>query len=448
MEGAWYYQSALAIGERVAKGNITAYELTRNMLARIDELNGTLHCYRSVFAEQAINDAIRLDKELAQGQRRSLIHGVPVAVKDVFAIAGEVLGAGTSVLMRQPAQKNDAVVIERLRSAGAIILGSLSLTEGALASYHPSTVAPVNPWNQDRWSGVSSSGSGVAVSAGLCFAALGTDTGGSIRFPSAVNGVVGIKPSYGLVSTEGCFPLSPSMDHIGALTRTVADADLLLAIISGENTSLTKTPVNLEGVRIGIDKRFCCAETTPEIVTPILEALDIFVSAGADVIDISMPAWDKVEETWFPLCAAEALQVHSPWFPEQRDLYGVEFAQTLDRASTLPSGLIEQFKQYGREFTEAISEVFNRVELVFCPTFGIPVPPNVRDPEQEFPTMMRFTAPFDISGNPTLSIPCGFSKDGMPVSLQLVAGHLNEKKLMEAGMVYQARTNWHAYHPL
>ena len=446
---AWHWQTASEVGRAIASGELSSVSVPEHMLERIGRYDSKYHCYQTVLAEDARATALRCDNERQAGQPRGPLHGVPIALKDLFAVAGAPRGAGGRVQKMLGSQVEDAEVVRRLRDAGVVILGTLSMTEGALSSYHPDITPPVNPWQANRWSGVSSSGSGVAVAAGLCFAALGTDTGGSIRFPAAVNGVVGMKPSYGRVPDQGCFPLAPSMDHIGPLTRSVEDAAHLLQILIGDEAlvDMEENTPTTETLKVGIDRRFICDGCDANIVNPILQQLEVFTAEGAELVEIDMPPWETLEQYWMPMCAAEALEVHRPWFPEQREEYGSEFSEVLDRAATVPAELLSQAKAARAPFRAALERVFQKVDVVVCPSLGIAVPASQGKAEDAFPGMMRFTAPFNASGHPTLSLPCGFSDDGMPLSLQLLGALNQDSVLLWVGQVFQSRSQWHCVHP-
>ncbi|HIM46785.1 MAG TPA: Asp-tRNA(Asn)/Glu-tRNA(Gln) amidotransferase GatCAB subunit A, partial [Alphaproteobacteria bacterium] len=262
-----HYLSLVDAGKKIAGGEISSAELTAAMLARIEKLNGSLHAYVTVLGESALAEAAEADAELARGETRGPLHGVPVAVKDLMAMTGVRTSAGMPIL-KDRITDHDATVVTRLRAAGAVILGKLELTEGAYAAHHPDVTDPVNPWNADYWPGVSSSGSGVATAGGLCFGSLGTDTGGSIRFPSLACGVVGLKPTWGRVSRHGVFPLSETLDHIGPMTRHVGDAAAMLGALAGvddqDPTSLNANVPDylggladgVRGVKIGVDEQF------------------------------------------------------------------------------------------------------------------------------------------------------------------------------------------------
>src|SRR6516162_1719428 len=237
-----HYSSLRDVARRIQSREISPVELTTRMLDRIAAVDGKLKSYATVMREQALEAAKRTEEEIQRGRYQGPLHGVPIAVKDLCYTKGVRTMAGTSIYAGF-LPDHDATVVTKLSQAGAVLLGKLNLTEGAMGGYNPARDVPVNPWGEDLWPGASSSGSGVATAAGLCYGSIGTDTGGSIRFPSAANGIVGLKPTYGRVSRYGVFPLAESLDHVGPMTRSVADAALVLSIIAGrdemDDTSLS-----------------------------------------------------------------------------------------------------------------------------------------------------------------------------------------------------------------
>ena len=280
MDMPLHWLAAHELADALRGGRVGSLEATEHCLDRIQQLDGRLHSFVHVFADEARAAAQRADAELKRGDARGPLHGVPIAVKDLVAVKGVPTAAGTRVLRDRIAEE-DACIVSRLHAAGAVILGTLNMTEGAYAAHHPDVEIPRNPWNAERWPGVSSSGSGVATSAGLCYGALGTDTGGSIRFPSAVNGLVGLKPTYGRVPRHGVFPLAESLDHVGPITRSVRDAAHLLTAIAGfdprDETSLQEPPPDPEPALaaapvpyVVLDAAFC-----PVVVPPAGAAIGL-----------------------------------------------------------------------------------------------------------------------------------------------------------------------------
>src|SRR5580704_5813025 len=296
------------LASALRKREVTSVEATRAVLDRIHRLNPTLRAYLTVLDESALRQAEAADKEIAAGKYRGALHGVPIAVKDLCWTKGVPTTCASKVL-RDFRPDANATVVDRFEAAGAVLLGKLHLTEFAMAWYHPEIPTPLNPWDSKLWPGASSSGSGAAVAAGLCYAAIGTDTGGSIRFPSAANGIVGLKPTYGRVSRHGVFPLGESLDHIGPMTRSVADAALVLAAIAGrdprDDTSLA-APLDdyaaaarsgAFSVRVGFDETYL-ARASNDVATAIGNAVHELERVGARIIKVKVPDVDPAIEAW------------------------------------------------------------------------------------------------------------------------------------------------------
>ena len=463
MSSRTHWLTITDLGKRYRSGKLSPVEVTQATLDRIDRLDGTLRAYVTVLHEPALEEARTAERELRSGRDRGPLHGVPIGVKDLVATRGVRTTSGTAV-MRDHVPTEDSCLVERLREAGAVLLGKLALTEGAYAAHHPSVPAPLNPWDPKRWPGVSSSGSGVATAAGLCFGSLGTDTGGSIRFPSAANGVVGLKPTWGRVPRHGVFPLAASLDHVGPMTRSAVDAAALLGVIAGHDprdpTSL-HAPVpdyaraarkrNLSGVRVGVDERFVSENMDASIARTVLDCADVLRDAGATIQPIVVPPYETLLQLWPVVCGAETLVAHESFFPARADEYGPELRLFLEAAQALKAADYAKAHEERMLFNGRLAGVFGEVDLILCPSLGIPVPeakPDLRrlDPSITL-SLMRFTAPFDFSGSPTISLPCGFTDDGMPVSLQLVGRHLDEALLCRAGAAFEKATGWDKKHP-
>lgn len=460
MNDALCWLTLTELSGRIARREVTSSEVTAAVLARIAAKDPVLSAYVTVVAERAMARAAAADRELATGRRRGPLHGVPIAVKDLCYTTWAPTTAGMSLHANFMAD-HDADVVERLEAAGAVIVGKLRLTEGAYSAHHPTQPVPLNPWGHDRWSGASSSGSGVATAAGLCFASLGSDTGGSIRFPAAMNGVVGLKPTWGRVSRRGVFPLAQSLDHIGPLARSVADTAVMLQVIAGHDardaTSL-QVPVpdyvsalgrGVAGLRIGFDPEYAMQGMTDDVVARVHDCLPVLESLGARIVPVRVPWVDRMSDDWNRMCAAETAHVHRDTFPARRDAYGPALAGLIDLGLRLESRDLVAAQEVRRQFSGALASLFaSEMDVLLCPSVGVRSPAAERAPVRaENIGIMRFTAPFDFSGSPTLSLPCGFASDGMPVSLQLVGRHLDEETLFAVGHAYEQATPWHTHRP-
>ncbi|MFC4294659.1 amidase [Novosphingobium tardum] len=445
-------------------GAISSVELTGLMLDRIDLLDRHTRSYVHVCAERAIEQAKRCDRERARGLYRGPLHGVPVAVKDLCNTTFAPTAAGTVAYAGFMAPRN-AAVVDRLEEAGAIILGKLAMTEGAFSLHHPDIPAPVNPWNQDYWTGVSSSGSGVATAAGLCFGAIGSDTGGSIRFPCAANNLSGIKPTWGRVSRRGTFALAETLDHIGPMARSVIDCAAMLGVIAGfdpeDPTSLT-APVpdylascvdNLDGVRIGIDRDYAFATADPEVAAALEAAIEVFQDLGAQFVGVTVPPSADLAASWTELCGAEAALVHHDRFAERPDDFGRALRFLLEGAAETSPITIARGFQRRYEFSSALKAMFDHVDAMLIPTMPMRIP-TLEELAQRVPDMawtgelLRFTAPFDFSGSPTVTLPNGVDTSGMPLSMQIAGPRMSEAMLIKIAHAYQARTHWHLRHPM
>ncbi len=458
-----HYETILELGDALRERRMSPVELTRAMLDRIAALDPKLHAYALVTPDLAMEQARQAETEIGRGTYRGRLHGVPIAVKDLCFTANIPTAAGMTVHAGwQP--DHDATVVRRLADAGAVLLGKLQLTEGAFSEHHPTIEAPRNPWNAAHWSGASSSGSGVATAAGLCFGSLGSDTGGSIRFPSAANGITGLKPTWGRVSRYGVFALADSLDHVGPMTRSAADAGIMLGAIAGADphdpTSLA-APVpdylagidaGVHGLRIGVDPRYN-GENTDSSVTAILTAVRrALEGSGATFHDVAFPSPDAVIAGWVPLCSVETAIAHEATYPARAAEYGPALRKLLDVAPTVDAMQLMKIQHARLVFSGALSHLFETIDLLLVPVHPFP-DLTVARKDALFASpdglvgALRYTAPFDMSGNPTITLPGGFTADDAPVGFQLVARHLDEALLVRAGHAYQQATDWHRRHP-
>ena len=458
---AWLDLSTVA--RLIRQQVLSSEQVTQAQLRRIERLDPVLHAYARVTSDLALTQARAADQRQAQGQVLGPLHGVPIAVKDLCWTAGIPTAAGMT-MYQAFVPEEDATVVQRLREAGAVLLGKLQMTESAFSAHHPLTVVPVNPWEASGWTGVSSSGSGVATAAGLCFGSLGTDTGGSIRFPSAACGVTGLKPTWGRVSRYGVFELAASLDHIGPMCRTAEDCGLMLGVIAGADpndpTALQAAVPDysagnrdsLAGLRIGWDAAYALNDVEPEVAEAVKHALAVLEKLGAQIVPVTLPEVGELVESWVPHCAVEAAVAHTHTFPARRAEYGPMLAGLLDLGNQLTATDYQRMLLQRATHTGQLNAVLMQVDLLLMPAMPFAAPSteriaNLRQEPGYRRRLSRFTAPTDMSGHPTLTFPAGVTATGRPVAAQLVSGHLNEGLLVRAGGAFQATTHWHLRRP-
>jgi amidase len=455
-----HYCELVEIGQRIQKRELSPVEATQAQLDRIARLDGQLKSYAYVMASSALEQAQAAEKEIAAGKVRGPLHGVPIAVKDLCWTRDAPTAAGMTIY-RDYRPSEDATVVSRLKGAGAVILGKLQLTEGAYADHHPEIDPPRNPWDAKLWPGASSSGSGVATAAGLCYGSLGSDTGGSIRFPSAANSVTGLKPTWGRVSRYGVFELAATLDHIGPMARSAADCGAILGAIAGcdpNDPTAVLQPVpnylahlsgSLRGTRIGVDPRWTSEGVDAAATSVFREALRVAADLGAEILEIVVPDPTAMIDDWFPLCAVETAVAHEATYPSRRSEYGPGLAGLIEL------GLQQSGKDYQKivlrrqAFKGMVRALFEKVDLLAVPaqTFAAPTLAKMatlgENPEL-ITGLLRFSCPFDMTGSPTITLPGGFTESGGPVAFQFVGRHLDEARLIVA---FQRVTDWHRRHP-
>ncbi|HXQ46213.1 MAG TPA: amidase [Caulobacteraceae bacterium] len=460
-----HYRSLARTAADIAAGAISAEETTRHTLARIATLEPTLHAFAMVRGEAALAEARAADARRSRGEALGPLHGVPIAIKDLCAMAGTPTRAGGRFPTRF-AESDTATLVERLQAAGAIVVGKAELTEGAWGAHHPDVTAPVNPWAADRWTGVSSSGSGVSVAAGMAYGAIGSDTAGSIRFPSSCNHLVGLKPTWGRVSRHGVFPLSDTFDHLGPMTRTALDAALMFDAIEGADpldpTSLEATASNaaaaaragtLKGVKIGLDPAYALAGLDPPTETAFRAAIALMAKEGAEIVEVSLPDVRPFLERAIAAALSEAAISHAPSFPSQRSIYGPAFAAVLDAGRANPVLDYAAIAIWRREFRGALVRLFARVDMLVAPAMPIAAPPLaamaaiVTAPPESAAPLLSFTIPFNLAGNPTLTLPMGPNASGVPIGFQLIGPDLAEAALLAAGAGYEQASGFSSIHP-
>jgi len=458
-----HYSELVKIGRLVQKRELTSMAATQAQLDRIGKLDGQLKSYAYVMATSALEQAKAADLEIGARKVRGPLHGVPIAVKDLCWTKDAPTAAGMKIY-RDNRPKEDATVVIKLKEAGAVILGKLQLTEGAYADHHPEVEPPRNPWDARLWSGASSSGSGVATAAGLCYGSLGSDTGGSIRFPSAANAVTGLKPTWGRVSRYGVFELAATLDHIGPMARSAVDCGAMLGAIAGADPNdptavlepvpdyLAKLSGNLQGTRIGVDPRWTSEGVDAASTKIVQDALRVAADLGAKIHEIAFPDPTNMITDWFPLCGVETAVAHETTYPARKSDYGPGLAGLIE-LGLQQSGTDYQKIVLRREaFRGSVRALFQKVELLAVPaqTFAAPTLAKMatlgENPEL-IAGLLRFSCPFDMTGSPSITLPGGFTESGGPVAFQFIGRHFDEARLVAAGDAYQRVTDWHRRHP-
>lgn len=457
-------KTLIEVAELIRKRDVSPVEVTRGMLDRIENLDKKLHSYLTVATALALDQARKAEEEISKGQYRGPLHGMPVAVKDLI-FTKDVPTTCASKILSDWTPDYNATVMEKLYEAGVVLLGKLTLTEFAGIGYHPLIPPALNPWDPNRWTGSSSSGSGVATAACLCFGSLGTDTGGSVRFPAGACGVVGVKPTYGRVSRHGVFPLAESLDHVGPLTRSVEDVAVFMQAIAGFDTNDPTTrrePVpdyletlkkGVRNVRVGVDWAYCSARVDPVIKRAVVAATKVLEDLGARIEEVKLSGIEEATQTWGVIFTAECGASHEATYPSRADDYSPPFRAFLHEAEKMRG--IDYAKAYSarQRVGRVIDDLFQSVDLLLCPSMGIVQLPLNGKPLEAVITpeiaddLLRFTSPFSLSGSPTISLPCGFSSEGLPLSLQIVGRHGAEAAVMQAGYAYEQATEWHKRQP-
>jgi amidase len=468
-----HFLTLTELSEQIRRRSISPVEVTRLCLDRINEYDNILSSYLTVIGDRALRQASLAEEEISKSHWRGPLHGVPMALKDLISTKGTVTTAGMS-LYKDHVPAFDATVAERFDRAGAVILGKLKTTEGALFNHHRSIVPPRNPWHPDYWSGVSSSGSGVATAAGLCFGALGTDTAGSIRMPSSCCGLTGIKPTWGRVSRFGVFPLADSLDCVGPIARSAADAAAMLGVIAGTDANdptavqasvpgyVNHIGEDIRGLRIGIDHAFATRDVNEEVAAVMSQTAATFIGLGAEVCEIGMPSTDEVTDVFLTLCSAEAAAAHQKTYPLHAFAYGNELAEFIEKGRNTTAIQLAESLRERRRFAGRFSAVFSQIDVVLTPTLPFLVPrldsidfarmtmapaDGSGSSASLYSTALQFTLLFNLVGSPAISFPAGFSSAGLPIGLQLAGPHLGEELLFRAVHSFQKSTGWHARHP-
>ena len=451
----------------VTKREISPVELVDAALNRIQEVDPTLKAYISVY-EQSREVAKAAEIMAAAGHTLGPLHGIPLALKDNIALKGLRTTAGSKVLSDWIPDA-DATVAARLRSAGGIFIGKLNMHEFAWGgtSDNPHYGAVRNPWNPERFPAGSSGGSGVAVAARMCWGALGTDTGGSIRLPSAINGIVGIRPTYGRVSNQGIIPLAWSMDTAGPMTRTVEDCALMFSVIAGRDPSdptTAQVPVQdylaglkqgVKGLRIGVVPGYFFHHLQPPVYAALKTALSTFESLGAVIHEVDIKNIHGNISAQLTIEAAEPSTYHQRWLRERPSDYGEDVRTLLEVGEMLLATHYLQAQRYRALLRQEFMDAFQQVDVFVCPTLPftatrvgamrVVIENGVE--EDMLSAIMQYTGVPSLTGLPSLAVPCGFDADGLPIGMQIIGRPFDEATLFRAGSAFQTVTDFHLKSP-
>jgi len=443
--------------QRIRRREASPVEVTRECLRRTEEFNPRFNAFITVMAESALAEARAAEEEISQGKWRGPLHGIPIALKDLIDTAG-VRTTSASALHKNRVPREDAEVVRKLREAGAVIVGKNNLHEFA---YGGSSLIGYfgdvhNPWDVNRIAGGSSGGSAASVPAGMACAAIGTDTAGSIREPAALCGCVGIKPTYGRVSSRGVVPLSTSLDHVGPLAACVEDAAIVLQAIAGydpNDTASVEVAVTDyvsalkdggQGLRVGVPREYFYDDLDPEVASAMEHALTGIATLGAYIKEVRLEV--TTDRT---LQAAESYAYHAEDVSKHPELYQ---AETVRRIRSGEKVTAAEYMQKRRELEVArrnIRDVFAEVDLLVTPTTPLPAPTTAElraNAEALRPAelrLLRNTRPFNVWGLPAISVPCGFTQGGLPIGLQIAGPHWREDLVLRLAYAYEQATAWH-----
>jgi aspartyl-tRNA(Asn)/glutamyl-tRNA(Gln) amidotransferase subunit A len=452
----------------VRRREASATEVLDAVLARAKAVQPKLNCFLRIDEEPAREAARLADVELARGHLRGPLHGVPMAHKDMYYREGVASSCGSRVKGGEP-ERATATALKRLDAAGAIQFGVLHMAEFAYGptghNYHDGHCR--NPWNTAHVTGGSSSGSGASVAARAGFAALGSDTGGSVRLPAAICGITGLKASYGRVSRAGAMPLSFSMDTIGPLARTAADCALMLAALAGADPAdptaaaepvpdyLARLALPVKGLRVGVPMSYFTEDIDPAVGAALTESIKAIESLGCEIVPVALPDLAPIDAAGTHIIAAEAAAYHGNWLRTRAEKYSPQVRARLERGLAIPAArYIDALRMRGPALTEFSRAVFSKVDVLHAPCIPIPTPTIAETDVGGSPTMdrtlalmTRFMRPFNYLGLPSLALPCGFLASGLPVGMQLVGRPFAEDTILRLGHAFQRATDWHKREP-
>jgi aspartyl-tRNA(Asn)/glutamyl-tRNA(Gln) amidotransferase subunit A len=455
--------SLVAVADAIAEKRLSSHEVTRACLHRIAQWQPRLNAFMSIESEAALKAADEADAALAKGNRRGVLHGVPLAHKDMYYEAGKVVTCGSKI-RRDFVAKTTSTALQRLKDAGSIRLGSLQMAEFAYGptghNFHHGAVH--NPWVLGHITGGSSSGSGSAVAARLTFAALGSDTGGSIRMPAHFCGVTGLKTTYGRISRAGAMPLSQSLDTVGPLARTVEDCALLLGLMAGtdpEDPTAVDAPVpdymaatkgSIKGMKIGVPTAFYVDDLDADVARSLDDTIAVLKREGASIVQVELPDQRQLTAACQLVLAVEASAFHKRWLIERPQDYGPQVLMRLQNGLAIPGvSYLEALRWRGPALaahvaaTAGVDAVIAPVAPIAAPTIAESDIGNSPDAESVIQRLTRFTRPINYLGLPSLAVPSGFTAKGLPVAMQLIGRSFDEATLLKIGAAFQRATDFH-----
>jgi len=455
--------SLTSIAKAIAEKQFSSREVTQSCLGRIEQWQPRLNAFIAIEADAALAAADAADTALAKGNRRGVLHGVPLAHKDMYYDAGKVVTCGSKI-RRDFVATTTSTALQRLKDAGTVRLGSLQMAEFAYGpTGHNAHFGPVhNPWHVDHITGGSSSGSGAAVAARLTFAALGSDTGGSVRMPAHFCGVTGLKTTVGRVSRAGAVPLSQSLDTVGPLAQTAQDCALLLGLMAGADPNdptalagpvpdyMAATQAPIKGLAVGVPASFYVDDLDPEVARVLDETIAVLKREGATIVQVELPDQRQLASASQLVLAVEAAAFHKRWMIERPQDYGAQVLMRLENGLSVPAITYLEAMRWRGQALAAHAAATANVDAVIAPVSPVPAPTiaesdvgNSPDAEAVIQRLTRFTRPVNYLGLPSLSIPSGFTRSGLPVGLQLIGRSFDEATLLRIGAAFQRVTDFH-----
>jgi aspartyl-tRNA(Asn)/glutamyl-tRNA(Gln) amidotransferase subunit A len=451
-----------AVAKAIASKALSCTELTEQTLKRISLVEPRLKAYAEVLTDQARTAAAAADNEISRGRYRGPLHGIPVAIKALYDVEG-VRTTSCSQVRQDYIPASDSTVVRKLKEAGAIILGMATCYEFAFGFDSAPTR---NPWNIDHIPSGSSGGTGAAIAAGLCFAGPGTDTLGSIRAPAAANGIAGLKPTFGRVSTAGVTTLSWSLDHTGPMARSVEDLAILLNVMAGADPRdpgtidvsapdyTTALSTDIRGMRIGVPSNYFFTDVQPAVGDAVMEAVKQFEKLGAAIVPITIPIDDLLADAWVSIAIAEAATHHQRSLRNKAELYGDPVRFLLETGELTLATTYINAQRARSAWQSSLKAAMRDVDVIVTPTMPNTAmrvgEPTIKIGEREetvFAVSARFCAPFNMAGLPAASIPCGFAPNGLPIGLQIVGKPFDEATVLRTAYAFERDTDHHLRRP-